>query len=89
MLDGQDHIRFALEFLGSSLSLPPAEDCFQTIELTLIIYKSWLGLSCSASWQLAIPEHFADNKQQFYQIIIRQLSVLFEDRAAPSTGPRV
>ena len=73
-----------MEFLGSSLYLPLTEESLQAIELSLMIYKTWLGLSCSEAWKLVVPECLRQNQQWVFREITKQLSIIFEERTVPS-----
>eukprot|EP01022_Parablepharisma_sp_SALTPOND_P028472 TRINITY_DN71015_c2_g1_i1.p1 TRINITY_DN71015_c2_g1~~TRINITY_DN71015_c2_g1_i1.p1 ORF type:complete len:1027 (-),score=106.69 TRINITY_DN71015_c2_g1_i1:12447-15527(-) len=72
--------------MGSSLYLPFTDELVPTIELSLIIYKKWLGISGAGNAKVVVPDCLKEERQQFYQDIIKQLSVIFEKRTNPKSA---
>jgi len=72
--------------MGSALYLPFSDDLIPTIELSLAIYKKWIGLYSPLAIKVTIPDCLKDDKQRFYQEIIKHLSIIFEKRTNPKSS---
>lgn len=81
----QAHITFAMEFLGCSFSLPVSDENIEIMELSLVVYRKWLGLSCE-HWpgRVVIPDFSRASIQGCYQDILKHLSLPLEKRPIPS-----
>lgn len=80
----KEHIKLAMEFIGSCFGLPLNEESIQFIEISLNIYRKWLGLSISETLKIQVPSNFNDCCQTCYQKIIKHISLIFEKRLIPS-----
>ena len=69
-------MKFALEFLGSSLSLPLRSGFNEIIDKSLQIYKKWIGFP-DGSEKILVPEIDDEERQYIYQVIIVQLAGIF------------
>ena len=77
------HVRFMMEFIGSSFSLPLAGERFSRnrhiAKLALEIYSSWLIETKTSSSQR--PKPIGDNIPFYYSEILQQLSLIFGPNA--------